>query len=279
MIITSPQNEKIKEIIKLYKPRERRKTGLIVVEGKKEIEMAIECKLEIMEVYYCPELAKENSQRQTNVSLFSAVEEKVIEVTEAVFKKISYRENPDGCLVLARRPDDLKLEDIMTPSNSPSKRGGEARPALIVVLEAVEKPGNLGAILRTADATQADAVIFNEEQIDIYNPNVIHASRGAIFSMRTVASTPAETVAWLKKNKIKSYAAALPAKKNYLEINYKKPSAIILGAEDKGLSKYWLDNANELIIIPMHGKIDSLNVSVSGAIIMYEVARQRIRDN
>lgn len=266
--IESLQNENIKEIIRLYKPRERRETGLIVIEGKKEIEMAIDCKLEIMEVYYCPELAK-------NEFGFKVNEEKIIEVTAPVFRKISYRENPDGSLVLARRPDDSKLEDIKTPSNSPFKKGGELKPALIVIMEAVEKPGNLGAILRTADAVQADAVIFNEEQIDIYNPNVIHASRGAIFSMKAVASTPADTLAWLKKNKIRSYAAALPAKRNYLEIDYKKPSAIIVGAEDKGLSKFWLENADELIKIPMLGAVDSLNVSVSAAVIVYEAARQR----
>jgi TrmH family RNA methyltransferase len=254
--IESLQNEKIKKIIRLRKPSERREAGLIMVEGKKEIEMALAGSWEIQEFYFCPELNKEKNDLKIS-------EEKMIEVSREVFQKISYRDTPDGFLATALIKT-LKHENIKTK-----------KVALIIILESVEKPGNLGAILRTADAVGADAVIINDSQTDIFNPNVIRASRGTIFTVPLAIASMKETQEWLKKNKIKSFAATGKAKKDYTKINFKKSCAIVLGSEDKGLSEEWLSGADELVKISMNGKIDSLNVSVAGAVMAFEARRQR----
>ena len=260
--IESLQNENIKRIIKLRKARERKKSDSIIIEGKKEIELAMESGVKIVEFYYCPEIIG-----QADASQFfqktKQLEEISIETSCAVFEKISYRDTPDGYLAIAR-PAYQRVEDIILKKN-----------ALILVLENVEKPGNLGALLRTADAVGADLLILNNPQTDIYNPNVIRASRGAVFSVPVLNLSIDETFEFLKQNKIQSLATTGQAEKQYTSINFKKASAIVLGAEHEGLSRKWLDLADELIKIPMIGKVDSLNVSVSGAVIVYEAMRQR----
>jgi len=253
--IESLQNENIKRIIKLRKARERKKSDSILIEGQKEIELALKSGVEIIEFYYSPEIVGD---------LKLKIDENLItEVSKEIFDRISYRDTADGYLAIAR-PKYLKSDEIKL-----------SKTPLILVLENVEKPGNLGALLRTADATGVDLVILNNAQTDIYNPNVIRASRGTVFTIPVVNLSIEETKEFLKKNKIQSLAAIDEAKKEYISINFKKASAIILGTERDGLSKEWLDSADELIKIPMKGKIDSLNVSVSGAIIIYEALRQR----
>lgn len=255
--ITSPHNLKIKDIIKLRKTRERKKQSLIIIEGRPEIELAKQAGLKITELFYCPDFCQPGRK-------ITGLEEKLITpLAPSVFQKISWRENPDGFIALAK-PRHLKLAKIKLSRNP-----------LVVILEALEKPGNLGAILRSADAAGADAVIINNPKTDIYNPNVIRASRGAVFTNQIAAAGTEEIKEWLKKNKIKSLAAAPEAKKLYTEIDYKKPLAIILGEEHQGLSQCWLEEAEEKIRIPMAGRIDSLNVSVSAAIILFEAVRQR----
>jgi len=255
-IITSAQNPKIKEIIKLQKPRERKEGGLIIVEGYQEILMALGAGFEIEKLFFCPDLAGKKVIEKMGDS-------KIISVASGVFKKIAYRENPDGFLALVKSKI-LKLNEIKL-SASP----------LVIVLESVEKPGNLGAILRSADAAGADAVIISDQRTDIYNPNVIRASLGTIFTNQVVISGAKEIQKWLSKNKIKSLAATPEADKIYTEVNYKGGMAIVMGEEHKGLSQTWLKEAEEKIRIPMAGKIDSLNVSVSMAIILFEAVRQR----
>lgn len=252
--IESLQNEKIKQVVKLRKANARKKNDLIIIEGKKELDLALESGWKIEELFYCPSLAP---------SIHLNIHFNVYEVTEEVFAKISYRDKGDGFLALAK-PVNQELKSIEI-----------SKDPLVLVLENVEKPGNLGAILRTADASGVDLVILNNQQTDIYNPNVIRASRGTVFTVPVVSLSIDETVQFLKKNKITSYAAYLGADKIYTDINLKKASAVILGTEDKGLSKDWLDKVDQKIIIPMNGKIDSLNVSVSAAIIIYEALRQR----
>lgn len=255
MKISSLQNEKIKNILKLKKSRERKKRDLIIIEGRKEIELALSSGMEIVDFFYCSKFNKLNNPFKIN---------KFIELGENVFKKISYRDAPDGFLALAK-PKYLNKNQIKLKNNP-----------LIVILESLEKPGNLGAILRTCDALKVDLVIMNDLKTDLYNPNIIRSSRGTIFTVPVISIEYDSTIAFLKKHKIKIFVTALLAKKNYLEVNYKFSSAIVLGSEDKGLSKQWLESADELIKIPMKGEIDSLNVSVSAAVILFEAERQRL---
>ncbi|MBI4779455.1 RNA methyltransferase, partial [Candidatus Falkowbacteria bacterium] len=223
--IESLQNEKIKNIVKLRESgRERGKQGLFLIEGWREINLALKGGIEIENIFYCKTYAKQELEID---------EEKLIEVSEKVFDKIAYRENPDGFLATAK-VGQKKLADIKL----------RPRP-LLIILEAVEKPGNLGAILRTADAAGADAVIINDPKTDIYNPNVIRASQGAVFTVATVLSSIDETADFCKNNKIKIFAAAPAAKIEYTQVNYNQGSAIIMGAEDKGLSEAWLKAADE----------------------------------
>lgn len=253
--IDSLQNEKIKNIVKLREAgRERKKQGLFLIEGWREINLAIKGGVEIVNLFYCQDYIKAE---------LAIDEEKLIEVSKKVFDKIAYRENPDGFLALAKTREE-KLENIKL-SHKP----------LIVVVSAVEKPGNLGAILRTADAAGADAVIINDPKTDIYNPNVIRASQGTVFTVPMVLNSIEETIKFCKNNKIKILATTSVAEKEYIEVDYTGGCAIVMGAEDKGLSEKWLKAASEKIKIKMRGQIDSLNVSVSTAIILFEALRQR----
>ncbi len=254
--INSLENKKIKELIKLQKAGFRKKTGQFLIDGLREIELAISAEVSIIDIFYCPELAKKN--------LSAAFKQfNIIEVSAAVFKKISYKENADGFLALAAR----KVKDIFSLKLS--------RNPLVVVLETVEKPGNLGAILRSAYAAGVEAVILNDSQTDIFNPNVIRSSEGHIFTNQIVAASVKETVKLFEKLGIKSFAAATSKNNNYTEADFSGPSAIILGSEAQGLSKEWLKLADNKIKIPMKPGIDSLNVSVSAAIIIFEALRQR----
>ena len=255
-IISSEQNNKIKNIIKLQdKSRERKKQDLFVIDGLREIQEALKSGIIIEEIFICPEIIKEE------LNLFSDV--KTSQVSPSVYKKIGYKEKPAGVLVVAR-PKLLELASLKLKKSS-----------LLVILEAVEKPGNLGAIIRSAYAAGVDAIIINNEQTDIYNPNVIRASEGLIFRLPVVIASRENTINFLKKENIKVFAAALIGAKNYVEANFKEGSAILLGTESTGLSKEWLKKADEIIKIPMKAGIDSLNVSVSAAVLIFEAWKQR----
>jgi TrmH family RNA methyltransferase len=187
----------------------------------------------------------------------------VYEITVPVFEKMAYRENSDG-IIAQVVSKFMTLENLELRSDP-----------LIIVLEKVEKPGNLGAVLRTADAAEADAVLVCDPLTDIYNPNVIRSSIGCVFSMQVVCCSSQEALGWLKQNKIKSYAAALTAKKWYHENDLSGAVAIVLGTEADGLSEFWLSKSDDQIKIPMLGTIDSLNVSNATAVMVYEAMRQR----
>ena len=253
--IDSLVNPKIKNIVKLRdSSRGRKEQGLFLIEGHREISLALKAGVEIENLIYSPEYIKQE---------LAIDEEKIIEVAKKVFDKVSYRENPDGFLAVAKSREH-KLADLNLSANP-----------LLVVLEAVEKPGNLGAILRTADAIGLDAAIINDLKTDLYNPNVIRASQGAVFTVKVVLSSIEETAKFCEENGIKILAATPEATKEYTEINYKSGCAIVMGAEDKGLSAKWLKAADEEIKISMRGQIDSLNVSVSAAVVLFEAVRQR----
>jgi TrmH family RNA methyltransferase len=254
--INSLENKKVKELVKLQKAGFRKKTGQFLIDGLREIELAISADVSILDIFYCPELAKKSLP--VKLKLFN-----IIEVSEAVFKKIVYKENPDGFLALAARKIK-NLPDLKLSCNP-----------LIVVLETVEKPGNLGAILRSAYAAGVEAVVLNNPQTDIFNPNVIRSSEGHLFTNQIVAASVKETVQFFKKSGIKSFAAATSKNNDYTKADFSGPSAVILGSEADGLSKEWLKLADNKIKIPMKPGIDSLNVSVSAAIIVFEAVRQR----
>lgn len=258
--ITSLQNPKIKNIVKLGKAKERKEQNLFILEGARELTLALSVNYEIESVFVCPDLFANTDYPSV---LDDVADSKKYDVTKQVFEKIAYREGSDGLLALMR-PKSHELS-ALNINNNP----------FIIILEAVEKPGNLGAILRTADAAQADAVIICDPSTDVYNPNTIRSSVGCIFTVPTAVCTSKEVLEWLHKNKITSYAAELQASEWYQDIDYTSPTAIVMGTEADGLTRFWLDNADKRIKIPMRGKIDSLNVSVSTAVITFEAMRQR----
>ena len=255
MDITSLQNPRVKHIVKLRDDkRQRKEDGLMLVEGYDEIQLAFSAGHRPRTLISAPELV---ARQITGINAES------ISVNHAVFEKISYRENPDGWLGVFPIPQtslaDLKL------SQSP----------LIVVAESVEKPGNLGAILRTADAARVDALLVCDPRVDVWNPNVVRASRGAVFSVPVVESDNESAMKWLNAHDIRVLAATPSADELYFNINFREPVALAVGTEDEGLTEFWMSRADLKVKIPMIGKVNSLNVSVSTALILYEAVRQR----
>ena len=256
--ITSGQNPKIKELLALQeKSRERRKAGLFVVEGRRELEHCLAAGFVPDTVFICPEIFDPSA----NLSLPEGT--KVFEVSRNVYEKIAYREGTEG-IIAEIKYKERKLEDIKLGKNP-----------LVIVLESVEKPGNLGAVLRSADAAGADAVIICDPLTDLYNPNLIRASIGAIFTRQVVAASSEDTIAWLKASGIQILTAQLQDSSLYYDSPMTGPTAIVMGTESTGLTDIWRKAADCHIRIPMLGQLDSLNVSVSAAILLYEALRQR----
>lgn len=260
MIITSLQNNAIKNIVKLGKNRERQQQGLFVIEGARELSLALRANYTIESVYVCRELFEITKYPDVLDALPNNI---VFDITHEVFSKIVYRENSDGVVALAK-PKKHGLDNLVLSDNP-----------FIIILESVEKPGNLGAILRTADAAAVDAVVVCQPQTDLYNPNVIRSSVGGVFTVQTAVCTSEEAINWLRSKNIASYAAELEAAEYYQDTNFTNASAIVMGTEADGLTPIWLNNADKRIKIPMRGEIDSLNVSVSTAVLTFEAMRQR----
>jgi TrmH family RNA methyltransferase len=255
MDITSLQNPKVKQIVKLREDkRQRQSDGLMLVEGHDELTLALRAGLKPQSVLTAPELATRT---------IDIPEAETLTVSRAVFEKMSYRDNPDGWLGIFPIPK-IPLEEIKV----------SAIP-LVIVAESIEKPGNLGAILRTADAARVDAVIVCDPRVDIWNPNVVRASRGAIFTVPTVESANSNALAWLKSRGMQILAATPSADNLYTDVNLREPVAIVVGTEDRGLTDFWMSNADIKVQIPMMGKVNSLNVSIATALLAYEAVRQR----
>jgi len=253
-LITSTSNPRIRNVVKLIdKASERRQQGLFVVEGFREITMALRNDFEINQLYICSESGGEKSWQELPSEKKSI--NQIIKVSPEVFSKIAYRESTGGLVALAK-PRFLKLSDLLLPENP-----------LILILESVEKPGNLGAILRTADAAAIDAVIVCDPRTDIYNPNVVRSSLGCVFSKQVATCTAQDVFEFLSSKGICPYSAALTEKANsYHLTDFSKPSAIVLGTEADGLSNVWINHTPN-IIIPMLGLHDSLNVSIAAAVL------------
>jgi len=260
--ILSLTNPRIKNILRLQSnSRDRQSQNLFVIEGYREISRAMVSGIEIKEVFVCRELDKQNRSQEL-ISQDSRMQ--IFEVGKAAFARIAYREGSDGLVALAV-PRNIKLNELNLSKNP-----------LILILESVEKPGNLGAIMRTADAAGIDAVIVCDPLTDIYNPNAIRSAVGCIFTRQVATCTSKEAINWLKKNKIKIYAAALIATALiYHHMDFRGPSAIVMGTEATGLSNEWLEYSDNQIIIPMNGIADSMNVSTSAAVLVFEAIRQR----
>ena len=263
MIITSSQNPKIKEIVAFYKkPALLREKNYVLIEGIKEISIAVKSDIEFISVFYCSQIIDENS-------LIKVIGPNNLEISRydvdiEVFKKIAYRESVGGILILAKRPETKKLEDFQLKKDS-----------LFVVLDAIEKPGNLGAIARVADASNISGIILTNLRTDIYNPNAVRSSLGTVFSNKVLVADFEEVLLWMKKNEITSFVAELSNSNYYYEEDLTGRIALVFGTEATGLPKDWIDNADKRIKIPMLGKIDSLNVNTSVAIIVFEAIRQR----
>ena len=261
MLISSLQNSSVKNIVKLTKARERKAQNVFVIEGARELSLALAGDYSIKELYVCRELFESSNYPDV---LNAIDDDRITEITTQVFEKMSYRKSSDGLIALAQ-PKSHTLTDIRLSDNP-----------FVIILESVEKPGNLGAILRTADAATVDAVIVCDSQTDIYNPNVIRSSVGGVFTVQTAVCTTQEAMDWLNQHSITTYAAELQGAEWYHDVDYRKPSAIVMGTEAYGLTDSWLNYASKRIKIPMHGKLDSLNVSVSTAVLTFEAMRQRL---
>ena len=263
--ITSFQNPKVKNLLLLQeKSRARREQGLFVVEGRRELEHCIEAGYKVRTAFHCPEIA---SFSHSGLDCFSHSgldpESLIIEIPAQLYRKMAYRESTEG-IIAEVEAKHLSLNDLNLPENP-----------LIVVLEAVEKPGNLGAVLRSADAAGASAVIVCDPLTDLYNPNLIRASIGAVFTVPVVAVSSEEAIAFLKGRGIAILTAQLQDSSLYYDTDMRRGVAIVMGTESTGLTPVWRQAADAHIRIPMLGRLDSLNVSVSAAILLFEAVRQR----
>jgi TrmH family RNA methyltransferase len=258
--ITSIQNPYIKNLVKLQeKARERKKQGLFIIEGKREISLAISSKYEFDSVLFCPKIISEKEI----IQLFNQNINR-IEISIEVYQKLAYRDSTEG-IIAVTKTKDLSLNKIQLNKKKP----------LILVAEGIEKPGNIGALLRTADAANVDAVFIASPKSDLYNTNIIRSSVGCVFTNQIAQGTSEEIIAYLQKNSIDIYAATLQNSNEYHKQDFTNSAAIIVGTEATGLSNIWRTVASQHINIPMQGKIDSMNVSVSAAIIIFEAVRQR----
>jgi TrmH family RNA methyltransferase len=255
MEITSLQNPRIKHLVRLRERRTREEEGLMLVEGAYEIETALRSGMAPQAIYTMP-----NASGSQTLALSNS---EIVTVSPHVFAKISYRDNPDGWLAVFPVPQNA-LENIKLPGIP-----------LVILAESIEKPGNLGAILRTADAAGVDALLVCDQRVDVYNPNVVRASRGTVFTVPVVQTSSPQALDWLREHKIGVFAATPAASKTFSDVNLRESAAIAVGTEDEGLSEFWLTRADEKILIPMVGKVNSLNVAASVAIIVYEAVRQR----
>ncbi len=259
--ITSAQNPKIKDLLALQeKSKERRKKGLFVVEGRRELLHCIEAGYEPYTVFICPDILSETDRREIEEAAGRC---SWIEIPQHLYDKVAYRGGTEG-VIAELHCKGMTLESLELPDNP-----------LVVVLESVEKPGNLGAVLRSADASGVDAVIVCDPLTDMYNPNLIRSSIGAIFTVPVATASSEDTIKWLKDNGIKIYTAQLQDSEWYYDTDMKGATAIVMGTEATGLTDAWRKAADAHIKIPMLGKLDSLNVSVSAAILMFEAVRQR----
>lgn len=255
LVISSTSNPKIKWVKSLQKNSTRKSEGVFVVEGKKEVGFAVDNEFQLHSIFVCPDIFGDIPSFGENIEIYS--------INKDCYEKIAYRGSTDG-LIAVFHNKEKKLDEVTMRDNP-----------FFIIVESIEKPGNLGAIIRTADGSGADGVIVCDEKVDLFNPNVIRASVGTIFTTQVISADSKSALDFLQKHEITAYGAILSKKSaNYTTSDFTKPTALILGDEHKGLSDIWQSNS-ETIQIPMLGTNDSLNVSNATAILAYEVVRQR----
>lgn len=240
------------------KAKARKQSGTFLIEGQREIELALKGNYELETVLFFPELISENT-----INKLTKKQVELIEISKEVYQKLAYRDTTEGILAVAKTKS-LELKNLKL-SNNP----------LILVAESIEKPGNIGALLRTADAAKLDAVIIANPKSDLYSPNIVRSSVGGLFTNQIATGTTTEVIAYLKEKNINFYCATLQNSTSYHTQNYREPTALVVGTEATGLSDEWRKEATQNIIIPMQGEIDSMNVSVAAAILIFEAKRQR----
>ena len=255
--ISSAQNPFIKSLVQLQeKAKARKQSGTFLIEGLREIELAHKGGYAFETILFVPELLNQSFD-------FSVFDAEIIEISKEVYQKLAYRDTTEGILAIAKGKNH-RLSDLKLPKNP-----------LILVMEAIEKPGNIGAMLRTCDAAKIDAVILANPKTDLYNPNTVRSSVGCLFTNQIAVGTTEEIIAFLLDKNIPFYSATLQNSTAYYTQNYTTPTAIVVGTEATGLSVAWREKATQNIIIPMQGEIDSMNVSVAAAILLFEAKRQR----
>jgi TrmH family RNA methyltransferase len=260
-VIASLQNSRVKDVVRLRERRHREREGLMLVEGREELELALAGGARPQALYYCP--SRQGAGAQALLQAAAQAGAELVEVTGPVFDKLAYRENPDGWLAVVlidRRP----LASLALG----------ARP-LLLVAEAVEKPGNLGALLRSADAAGASAVVVCDPATDVHNPNVVRSSRGTLFTVPVVEAPTREVLPWLAEHAIAVVAATPQAHLTYTQADLRGPVAVAVGTEHEGLSATWLQSAAIQVRIPMLGRVNSLNVATAATLLLYEAVRQR----
>jgi len=260
--ITSVVNPRIKELVRLRERRERDRSGLFLIEGYRELRRAAEGGLRLEALYHCPSLYLGENEAALVEGARRAGSE-VVSVAEAPFRKASYRDRPEGLLGVARQfPTSL---DLLDPGPDP----------LILVVEAIEKPGNLGTMLRTAEAAGAAAVIVCDPTTDPFNPNVVRASLGTLFSLPLAVADTARTLAWLHQRGVRTVATTPSATRAHWDTDLTGAVALVVGSEQYGLSADWIAGASERVLIPMPGSVDSLNAALAAGIVLFEALRQR----
>ena len=293
--ITSSQNPRVKNAVRLRKARHRREQGLMLIDGARELSRAMAAGVRMKEVFVCESLCATAESRTLLENLRKSAptgkEFALLEVTPAVFEKLAFGDRAEGVLGVAEMPrrkfGDIQLRSALpsppaplrAPTESWSGEGRLSLHPLVVVLEGVEKPGNLGAVLRSADAAGVSALILADSRVDLYNPNAIRASLGTIFTV-PVCEAPSDVVlAWLRKQQLKIFAARVDGSVPYTQVDYRGPVAFVLGAEATGLTSTWTASDITAVHLPMLGIADSLNVSATAAVLFYEALRQRSSRN
>lgn len=264
--LTSPQNPRVKQVLQLRDRKDREEQHLFLIEGYRELLRALDGGWQLETLFICRELFL-GTNEEPLISKAQSAGARLITCTPALFRKISYRDRPDGLLAIA---------PTRTPNLKDMARTLEGKKApFLVVAEAIEKPGNLGTILRSSDAVGLDGLIVCDRCTDIYNPNVVRASVGTLFTVPVVEAEGEETLQWLKERGIAILAATPSAKQEYTHVDMRGPLAIAVGTEQLGLSERWMRHADLQVRIPMRGIADSLNVAMATTLLLYEALRQR----
>jgi TrmH family RNA methyltransferase len=259
--ITSLHNPRIKNAIRLREPRARKQQQRIIIDGRRETERAWQAGVRIDELYVCPESCGELPAEW--IARIEAAGATVCEINTDVLARLAFGQRAEGFVAVAHMPQ-RELDELTLP----------ACP-LVAVVEGVEKPGNLGAVLRTADAAGLDAVILVDSRIELYNPNAIRASLGAIFTVPVVATSGAAALAWLRDGGLRLFAARVEAAASYTAVDFRTPCAIVLGNEATGLTDLWRGDDITAIALPMRGRVDSLNLSATAAVLFYHAMHAR----